>query len=157
MAVLPLSNPSIHIYKSKAMKKAIVPILLSTALLFACDKSDDTAAKSAKLNQAFTLKINEAAKVEDIKITFLDITEDSRCPTNVDCIWAGRVVADFKAEKGGETVIKSVTDNPQANDATLSTSFEAFGHLVTLQEVTPYPAEPGDIEKSEYRAKIVVE
>lgn len=144
------------------MKKLIVPFLLSAALLVACDKKDSNDVKSFELNESFTLKINESAELESegMKITFLDVTEDSRCPTNVSCIWEGRVVAEFKVEKDGETLLRSATDNPNSppgGDGTLSSAFEAFGHNITLEEVTPYPEGSDLIEKSEYKAKITVE
>jgi hypothetical protein len=142
------------------MKKFFVPILLSAALLFACDKKDDNNPKSIQLGEAFTLKINETAELDSdgMKITLLDITEDSRCPTGVSCIWEGRVVAEFKVEKDGEMLIKSATDNPQdLSDGTISNGFEAFGHTVTMEEVTPYPVGTEPIDKADYKVKIVVE
>lgn len=143
------------------MKKIIVPFLLAATMLVACDKNegDTTTLKAIKLNEAFTLKVNETAELasDGMKITLLGITEDSRCPTYVNCIWEGRAVAEFKVEKGGESLIKTATTNPQPSDGTLSTGFEAFGHLVTLDEVTPYPEGSDEIEQSDYKVKITVE
>jgi len=138
------------------MKKFIFSIALFSFAFFACDKEPNPT-KTIDLNEAFTLAINQTAELstDGMKITLLDITEDSRCPTNVECIWAGRVVAEFKVEKGDESFIRSLTDNP-ANDAALSTSFEAFGHLVNFVEATPYP-DGSTIDKDDYLVKIIIE
>ena len=47
----------------------------------------------AELDVPFQLKINQTGfiKSENIKIFFLNVTEDSRCPSDVECIWPGQV------------------------------------------------------------------
>jgi hypothetical protein len=45
------------------------------------------------LGQEFSLRIGESASIkgEELQVRFLEVTEDSRCPTGVVCIWEGRV------------------------------------------------------------------
>src|SRR6185503_16034330 len=49
--------------------------------------------KSIAMNYPFKLAVNQMAynEKEDIKVRFVNVTEDSRCPTDVQCIWAGQV------------------------------------------------------------------
>ncbi len=139
------------------MKKIFFSIFVLAAFLFACKKDNNDSRKSVKLNEVFSLKVNQTAELESdgMRITLLEITEDSRCPTNTNCFWQGRVIAEFKVEKSGETLIKILTDNPE-NDPMLSTSFTAFGHLVKLEEVTPYP-DGNPIAQKDYVVKIEIE
>ena len=139
------------------MKKIIFSAIVITAFLVACKKDDNSNEKTVQLNQAFTLVVNQTAELasDGMKITLLGITEDSRCPINTNCLWAGRVIAEFKVEKAGEELIKTLTDNPE-NDPSLSTSFTAFGHLVKLEEVTPYP-DGSPIAQADYVVKIEIE
>lgn len=139
------------------MKKLIFAFVAVATLFVACKKDDNSNTKTAQLNEVFSLKVNQAAELasEDWKITLLEITEDSRCPTNAECFWAGRVIAEFKVEKAGESTIKTLTDNPE-NDPTLSTSFTAFGHLVKLDKVTPYP-DGNPIAQKDYVVTIEIE
>jgi hypothetical protein len=139
------------------MKNFLFSLVLIATLSVACNKSDQDD-KVVQLNEPFTLVVNQTAELatDGMKITLLEITEDSRCPSTVVCIWAGRVVAEFKVEKDGETVIKSLTDNPE-NDPTLSSEFTAFGHLVKLDEVTPYPETTNAIPQKDYVVKIEIE
>ncbi|MCF8245806.1 MAG: hypothetical protein K9J37_14520 [Saprospiraceae bacterium] len=139
------------------MKNFIFAFVAVATLLFACKKDDNSNTKTVQLKEVFSLKVNQTAELssEDWKITLLEITEDSRCPSNADCFWAGRVIAEFKVEKAGESLIKTLTDNPE-NDPTLSTSFTAFGHLVKLNEVTPYP-DGSPIAQKDYVVEIEIE
>ena len=139
------------------MRKILFSIVAVATLFFACKKDDDSNTKTVNPNEVFSLQINQTAELENdgMKITFLAITEDSRCPTNTECLWAGRVIAEFKVEKGGESIIKTLTDNPE-NDPLLSTSFLAFGHTVILDEVAPYP-DGNPIKQKDYVVKLIID
>lgn len=45
------------------------------------------------LGQEFSLHIGESASIEgeELRIKFLEVVEDSRCPKGGKCVWAGRV------------------------------------------------------------------
>ncbi|MBI5914845.1 MAG: hypothetical protein HY842_05670 [Bacteroidetes bacterium] len=139
------------------MKKIIFSALVLATFLFACKKDDNPNIKTVQLNQPFTLVVNQTAVLaaDGWGITLLEITEDSRCPTNVQCFWAGRVVAEFRVQKDGEELIKTLTDNP-TSDLSLSSEFFALGHLVKLVEVAPYP-DGGPIAQEDYVVKIEIE
>ena len=139
------------------MKKILFLITVAAAMFFACNKDDSSNIKPVQLGQAFNLAMHETAELETdgMRITFMGITEDSRCPTTVNCVWAGRAVAEFKVVKGRETLIESLTDNP-ANDPALSTSFNAFGHGVRLLQVMPYPATSNSIDDKDYIVRLEI-
>ena len=47
------------------------------------------------LGVPFDIAVNQTVAVagSDVSVTFLNVTEDSRCPSDVICIWAGQVTA----------------------------------------------------------------
>jgi hypothetical protein len=137
--------------------KKIIFAFATAALLIACNGNDDDI-KTVPIGAAFTLKVNQTAEIETngMKITLLEITDDSRCPNNVECFWEGRVLAEFRVTLEDEEVIRTLTDNP-SGDPGLSSEFEAFGHLVKLVEVTPYPETTAAIPQKDYRVNIEVE
>lgn len=47
--------------------------------------------------------LGEATRVGTVIVQPLRVTEDSRCPMNARCIWAGRVTVEAKLEQGGRT------------------------------------------------------
>lgn len=47
-----------------------------------------------------TLKLGETAAFEGLLMTPLLVTEDSRCPANVNCVWAGTVILKLELRSG---------------------------------------------------------
>ena len=48
---------------------------------------------TASLDEPFQLTIDGSAQVEkDLTVTFVELIEDSRCPPDVVCVWAGQVM-----------------------------------------------------------------
>lgn len=67
----------------------------SIILLTACSK------KNIGLNEEFTLKFGQSANVttaadNKLKIQYFDLSEESRCPPGVECVWEGRVAVVLK-------------------------------------------------------------
>lgn len=59
--------------------------------------------------------LGEAARAGPLVVQPLRVTEDSRCPMNARCVWAGRVTLEAKVVEDGRT--RSVTlhsDTPLA-------------------------------------------
>jgi hypothetical protein len=108
-----------------------------------------------KLSEEFELVINQTAVIEpsNIKVRFDAITEDSRCPSDVVCIWEGQVTMRIS--------IARTFDNVQALDLTLRGGEEALatktwnGYSIKLLRVEPYPTSQG-IEASDYVATLLV-
>ena len=81
-------------------------------------------------------------------LTFTDVTADSRCPSNVQCVWAGEAVTVFTA--GGSRQL-TLTLGPDASKATAM----ARGYQVTLVALKPYPTSTGMPVKSDYVATVL--
>ena len=59
----------------------------------------------AHLDSPFDLKVGETADINsDFQITLLNVLDDSRCPSDVTCIWEGTVSAEVNILKEGKTV-----------------------------------------------------
>lgn len=50
--------------------------------------------------------LGEPVKVADVVLTPIRVTEDSRCPINARCVWAGRITVETRVDGAGwrETV-----------------------------------------------------
>ena len=66
-------------------------IVLVVLLLFGSACARPPGEISAKLGQEFTLAPGQSAAVagEPLKVKFLEVISDSRCPTGAVCIWQG--------------------------------------------------------------------
>ncbi len=81
--------------------------LVGLLLLAGCSKTlPDDIAYNANLGEEFRLKPGEIALIEPegISVRFLNVTQDSRCPKDVQCIWAGQVSALVGVEENGASL-----------------------------------------------------
>ena len=99
------------------------------------------------------LKIGETVDItSDFQITLINILDDSRCPSDVTCIWEGTVSAEINMIKDGEGR-KYVIPIGLA-DGMESQIIDDF--YVMLYDVKPYPISTKQIESSEYVATLIV-
>ncbi len=97
------------------------------------------------------VKLAEQATVceTDLKVEFLAVVEDSRCPEGVDCIHAGNATVRVKVtSKLGEPQI--FTFNTMRSDET----FEFERYEFSLIALDPYPKEGVEMKKEDYTARI---
>jgi len=84
--------------------KLIVFGLLAFVILSGCARTtgDDTAYQ-ASLGKEFQLRPGEMAEIhsEKLFVKFLNVTEDSRCPENVVCIWEGQATVEISFQRNG--------------------------------------------------------
>jgi hypothetical protein len=66
-------------------------------------------------------KIGQKVSVSGPKVTPLTIVEDSRCPTNLQCVWAGRVRLSVRVDLGSSSQVRELTQGvpTQVADGTL--------------------------------------
>ena len=107
-------------------------IFLSFILLFVLGGVIQTEAQTTQLN----LGISKQKKVTKAKLTikFVAVTEDSRCPIGVNCIWAGNAKVQIKVtnRKG-----KSQTFELNTNIEPQAVKFE--GYEIKIADLTPHP------------------
>jgi hypothetical protein len=125
-------------------------------LLFAGCKEDDDLFQQIKLGEEVTLQLDQTVEVtpDGIRMTFIGIPEDSRCPTGVECIWEGRALVKFSFRKGNE-YMEDVMATPSSN-STVPAYIEVFGRKAKLLKVTPYPEGNNPIPAVDYRVRVVM-
>jgi hypothetical protein len=62
------------------------------------------------------------------------VIEDSRCPRDVNCIWAGNAKVKLLVSKG-----KKRSQEVELNTGIEPTTVSVFGYEVSIKELTPYP------------------
>jgi hypothetical protein len=107
----------------------------------------------AEPGTAFSLPLGRTATVSGSgsRVTFLQVSEDSRCPTSVVCVWAGdariRVIVS-RAGRGEESQILSLSQpNNEARIGNL---------VVRFVNLAPYPETPDPNTPRAYVAELVV-
>ncbi len=83
----------------------------------------------------------------------MNVREDSRCPKDVTCVWAGNAAVRLWVTSGrsGKTVTLNTNKSP-----TLSDEVEYKGYKIKLVDLSPYPRSDQKIAKGEYRATLLV-
>ena len=123
-------------------------VLLSAALAHAQESV------SAELGVPFELKLGQQALIdsEDIAVSFADVVGDSRCPSDVVCIWQGQATISVSVKVGGagprEFMLTIGADESPSS---------AFGqYSVKLLGLEPYPQSSVQTEPDDYVAALVV-
>lgn len=83
---------------------------------------------------------------EGITVNFDEVV-DSRCPVNVQCVWAGNAEVSLRINR--EEVVLNTNSGMQR-------SAEVDGYTVRLSKVTPEPVHGSKEITEEYRIRIVV-
>jgi hypothetical protein len=109
-------------------------------------------AAEPQLGQPFELKPAQAVKIEGLQVTFDGVTEDSRCPTGVQCAWAGDASASFTLQTpSGPPAQRTLHTNGRFDQQADIADF-----IVRLEKLEPYPREGVATAPGDYRATLVV-
>lgn len=110
------------------------------------------------LGDVFTLQQGQEAVIrsEDLHVRFDSVLEDSRCPTQVNCVWSGQAriaVAVWRDQEEPVTLEFNTNPAPGENQQTLTHS----SYTIRLESLDPYPQAPEQsMEQAEYRATLQI-
>ena len=107
-----------------------------------------------KLNEQFQLHLHDLAIISGgPEISILNI-EDSRCPSDVTCVWEGEVKISVYVVKD-KNPLGNFTLTSRAGDKNMATqTFD--GYSIQVIEVNPYPVSTKQIPLSDYVVTLVV-
>ena len=134
------------------MKKNLVLTFAPFVMLpfvFACSSN-----LTVNLGEEFVLGTGQTVTIngEDLKITFIEVTEDSRCPRTVTCIWEGRAVAVANITMNGESErLELIEPGLVATPSGLT-----YGRYNMDYSIEPYPEAEKEIVADEYRLILTV-
>jgi hypothetical protein len=87
-------------------------------------------------------RLGETVRVDGPKVTPLAVIEDSRCPADVQCVWAGRVRISARID---------LSSGSQTRELTLGQPQQVADGSLTLVEATPTKRSRETIEPGDYR------
>ena len=108
------------------------------------------------LGSRFEVALGQAVTIgpDGLQIQFLEVTEDSRCPTDVVCVQAGQAVILVGISGGGQP--------PSLHELTLEggredqTGQQIGDYLIEFLDLEPHPKATGQIDMASYVATLVV-
>ncbi|KPL67775.1 hypothetical protein SZ64_06390 [Erythrobacter sp. SG61-1L] len=115
-----------------------------SASLAGCVQPQNTPIVSTEPAQAdgTQVAIGQPVQVGRLTVTPMEVAEDSRCPMNARCVWAGRVILVTRIDGAGwrETV-----------PLTLGETYGTHGTTLTLSSVSPERVTGEDPVPANYR------
>jgi hypothetical protein len=138
------------------MKKSVVMSVLLFAI--ACmtpsqpgGSGSVTPAIQIEVGREFEIAVGQEARLQssNVVIRFRGVTNDSRCASDVQCVWAGNAVAGFDLRGAGDV------------DASLNTTLDPKsvrygGYTISLVGLKPIPKSGATIPALEYVATLRV-
>ena len=120
--------------------KQLSGLLITGAVLFTACHSSET-----RPTDRVSVALHQSARLGSDVTVRADSIQDSRCPVNVNCIWAGNVrVKLLVSSINDSSVVRlglgadpagNVTKRPDSTNVTLNNSV----YKVILRDVNPYP------------------
>jgi len=120
-------------------------LILALALVVAC--GSDTTGPQLGDNVDVPYGTTVTMPGDTTTAKFTDVTADSRCPTGVQCVWAGEATVLFTVG-GSELVTLTLGADPAKARAIVR------GYQVTLVALAPYPVAGSAPVKANYVATI---
>ena len=122
--------------------KAILAAALIAPLAACAIIPDTPMANGDTAKEGTAVAIGQAVWAGDSIVTPLTVTEDSRCPVNARCVWAGRLTVSTRI---------AATHWTQTAPLTLGEPHTVMGRSYVLVAATPEQTTGRDIPAGEYR------
>jgi hypothetical protein len=116
-----------------------------------------------ELNLKSTLPLNDTVEIansetkynfeNNIVLRMDSVLNDSRCPSNVQCVWEGNAEVRFLFtvdSRGTDFVLNTHGGNSFNSDTVIG------GYSIKLLNLSPYPEDPGEILQVEYYSEVMV-
>ena len=137
------------LFEGIAIMKKLISLLFLTFIFGAAQ------AVLAQSEGQTTLGVGQQKTVsvgDKFKIKFISVMEDSRCPADVKCVWAGNAKIKIQVSMaGGETKVFEINTT---NGGPLGGQIDSYA--VTLTSLTPARKSNKNIRTRDYRATIVI-
>ena len=122
--------------------KLLVASLLALPLAACAIIPDTPRVDGDAASQGTAVGINEAVWAGDTIVKPLAVIEDSRCPVNARCVWAGKLTVSTRI---------TATHWAQTSPLTLGEPYEILGRTYVLVSATPEQTTDRDIPVDKYR------
>lgn len=114
-------------------------LLIVGSLFFSACKSSDTTP-----SDSISVGLYQSGRLGSAIVVRVDSIQDSRCPFNADCIWAGQAKVKLLLTKNSDSAVVRLSlgaDPGSTNRRPDSTSVSLMNerYKVILREVNPYP------------------
>lgn len=117
-----------------------------------CDATGAAGVVCARLGEEFDLRLSETAYVADTRLSIRadSVPEDSRCPENAVCVWAGNARVSLTLRDGTNTAGADLNSTLEPH------AVIRWGYSARLVDVRPNPRAGQGIAAESYVIRLVV-
>ena len=90
---------------------------------------------------------------DGLALTFLEVSEDSRCPSDVVCVWAGRATLSINLQRDGRSLGDFSLTLGEGGAASV---VKREGYRIGLTALEPYPISARPTSSGRYLAIMTV-
>ncbi|MGE3802822.1 MAG: hypothetical protein AB7H80_17540 [Candidatus Kapaibacterium sp.] len=131
--------------------KQLLMVMVASVLVWGCN---DILTNQYPYGEEFTLDYRKSALVGgESLVQFIGIKEDSRCPTDVECVWEGNAAAEFSMKVSGFPAVRFVLNTHSGFEQEKIIN----GVRIRLVEVLPAPVSTQPIRPDQYTVRVVVD
>lgn len=115
------------------------------------------ATQAARVGREFRVRAGRTVTLagESLRLRFVRVTTDSRCPEGVDCVWAGNAEVLIEVGAKNRRVSKTLRLNTNASpERPAEDKYRTY--TVKLVELKPYPRANRKIRQGDYTATLLV-
>jgi hypothetical protein len=130
-------------------------ILFLSFLFFSC--AEDPQCLDAAMGEEIRIQVFETATYcdDDLSITFNAYPKESRCPSDVVCIWEGFVEVELLINLKGNKSILNLSTEPNVSGHPSQSQVGDFS--IRLIDVIPHPATNIRINPNQFKVILLVE
>jgi hypothetical protein len=122
--------------------RTLTPLALVAALSACALVPDAPNVDGIPLPQGSRVALDQPVKVGSVVLTPKAVVEDSRCPINARCVWAGRLVVTTRIDGAGWR---------ETTNVTLGEPYGTHGVVIALVSGEPAPEAGKTIAPADYR------
>jgi hypothetical protein len=137
---------------------------LTTAILItvlaACSSSTTTSTEGTAqtsqsvaqrdIGRAFDMKIGETVSVGELRLTFRNVENDSRCPIDAVCVWMGDAEIALRIEQGSQAAVAALHTSVEPKQT------EWNGYRIAFVSLAPSTRASTAVNPADYRATLLV-
>lgn len=114
----------------------------------------EAAAQTARVGREFKVKVGRVVMLDGgkLRLRFARVAEDSRCPVDVDCVWAGSAAVLIEVGGRGWRGKRTLLLNTNTGEA--EAGYESY--TVRLEALSPQPRSNRKISQGQYTATLLV-
>lgn len=120
----------------------------------AANRITKTATPAPRLGSPFKLNAGRQVTVARLRIKFAAVTADSRCPSDVTCVWAGNAAVRLDVSTNRSNG-RSLTLNT-GHTSSLTNEAQYQGYDLTLVDLSPYPRSDRQTAAGDYVVTLLV-